>query len=494
MIPLKKKFVLLPKHGRNIEPSSPLTEILHFIEKNVVSILRSLKCGAQLLETTDEIANTINYANAFFFLEEIKYYFPTVSVDTVSPFKTLNMELGESTIHVRVRNEDGQPVPNAKILATNDWFNVPFEGDTDEEGIASFKVIGEKFHLLIVPPANYWDLNYGEVDLRQFNDRLDVTVRKLTPPAGFDWGHYAMETHLVYDQFSGNDVKIGFIDTGVQADHVDLKVAGGANLVEGEPEDSWKEDPIKHGSHCAGAACAIANKTGITGHAPDAELWVYKVFPAKGGSTTSPDIADAIDQAISDGMDVINLSLGGSHKSGESKVITQAIQRAFDAGIVCTVSAGNDNGLVGWPAASKVDNIVSVSAIGKFNNYPNDSLNKESETDIVSTDGQFFRAGFSNYGHADGNPKIDVCGPGVACISTIKGGYAAYKGTSAAAPHVAGAVALILQAHPEIRKKKDQLTAIRAIEILKASCKDLGMPKIYQGAGLPSVFRATRNT
>ncbi|MCP4258132.1 MAG: S8 family serine peptidase [Planctomycetes bacterium] len=395
---------------------------------------------------------------------------------------------------MRVSNTSGDPVPNALVLAFNDWFPTPFEGRTDKDGIASIRVIGMKFHVIVIPYANYWDFNHGIVDLRQSRKRVEVTVRSLKAPGTFDWGHYAMDTHLVASQFQGDGIKVGIIDTGVQSDHEDLSTTGGANLVDGEPEDSWQDDPQQHGSHCSGIACALANVAGITGHAPSTELWGYKVFPAEGGGAASPDIADAIDQAIEDNIEVINLSLGSKYEDGESQVITQAIQRAFDAGIVCCIAGGNDDGLVGWPAAAKIKNIVSVAAIGKFGTYPDDSLHKIAETDVISQEGQYFRAAFSNYGDEDGDPKVDVCAPGVACISTVKDGYAAFKGTSMASPNVTGTVALLLQAHPEIRETKDQQTAVRAVEILKASCRGLGMREIYQGQGMPSDFLATRPT
>lgn len=489
---VRKKFVLIPKHGRRVDVTFSSAEVKPLQDQGVVKTLRTLKSGGQMIETTDEIAQAINYVSAQFVAEEVKYLYPAIEIHQVSPYKTLNLELGFSRINVRVLDTSEQPVANALVLAFNSWFPTPFEGRTDEKGLVSIRVIGKTFHLAVIPYANYWDLNYGIVDLRQSRRRIEVKVRPLKAPGTFDWGHYAMETYLVASQFQGDNIKVGIIDTAVQSDHDDLSVTGGANLVDGEPADSWKEDPRQHGTHCAGIACALANTLGITGHAPKAELRGYKVFPAQGGGAASPDIADAIDQAIEDGVDVLNLSLGYEYEKGESLVITQAIERAFDTGIICCIAAGNNNGLVGWPAAAKVENIVSVAAIGKFGVYPDDSLHKTAETNIVSQDGQYFRAAFSNYGDADGDPKVDVCAPGVSCISTVRGRYAAFKGTSMACPNVTGTVALLLQAHSEIRQIKDQQTAVRAIEILKSSCKDLGMRKIYQGNGMPSDYLATK--
>lgn len=162
-----------------------------------------------------------------------------------------------------------------------------------------------------------------------------IQLEKLIAPGTYDWGHIAMEAHLVPKEFRGQGIKVGIIDTGIQADppHEDLRVAKGLNCVTGDFPDnqdkapeSWKDDVDQHGSHCelplrrftsfiAGIVAALENEIGITGHAPLASLFGYKVFPiarvrSHAPGASSADIADAIDFAIEDGVDVLNLSLG----------------------------------------------------------------------------------------------------------------------------------------------------------------------------------------
>jgi subtilisin family serine protease len=226
-------------------------------------------------------------------------------------------------------------------------------------------------------------------------------------------------------------VTVAVIDTGVDYTHPDLapNYAGGDDFVflDGDPMDDHG-----HGTHVAGTiAAALDNLTGdpataegVTGVAPNARILAYKVCRADG---TCDDFAiqQAIARAVTDGANVINLSLG---ESEYSQSLNDAVQDAWNAGLVIVAGAGNDGTTTPfYPAA--FDNVISVAAF----------------------DEDHLRPSFSNYG-----TWVDISAPGNAILSTYPltecgssatpgdmGCYAFNTGTSMATPHVAGAAALI---------------------------------------------------
>jgi minor extracellular serine protease Vpr len=164
---------------------------------------------------------------------------------------------------------------------------------------------------------------------------------------------------------AGTGIKVGVIDTGIVdtlpffAECKDEDGDGAADIPhkvyfsgkEGDPSETIVFD---HGSHVAGttAGCVIELTEGpitglISGMAPAAELWDYNVFPgygagfiAFGGSAFSHDIAEALEDTIADGMDVVNMSLGGQVQ-GPHDLLAEAVQGTVDAGLVVAVAAGN---------------------------------------------------------------------------------------------------------------------------------------------------------
>lgn len=246
----------------------------------------------------------------------------------------------------------------------------------------------------------------------------DVVVEALAkagaiqPPQTLPWGINRVDAELVWPSGnSGDAVKVAVVDTGISADHPDLKnnIKGGYNAI--NPLKSWNDDN-GHGSHVAGIIAALNNAIGTVGAAPLADLYAVKVLNRQGSGYLS-DIIEGLDWAIANNIQVVNMSLG---TSSDILSFREAVQRVSAAGIVQVAAAGNSGGSVGYPAA--YPEVIAVSA----------------------TDSGDALASFSSRG-----PEVDLAAPGVGIYSAYKGtGYATLSGTSMAAPHVAGSVALVL--------------------------------------------------
>jgi subtilisin family serine protease len=199
-----------------------------------------------------------------------------------------------------------------------------------------------------------------------------------------------------------------------------------------------------HGTHVAGIAAgnhgvvAAAGVGPLSGVAPRAYLGNYKAMAADIGRyaliENAPELIAAIEAAVNDGMDVINMSLGEIELGPTRSIIDQAVDGAADAGVVPVVAAGNDfeefgRGSINTPGSAP--DAITVAAATK--------------------DGVI--AGFSSSGPTplSREMKPDVTAPGVSILSSVppkQGTWASFSGTSMATPHVAGGVALLRQRHP----------------------------------------------
>jgi subtilisin family serine protease len=226
---------------------------------------------------------------------------------------------------------------------------------------------------------------------------------------------------------TGAGITVAVIDTGIDYTHPDLggcfgaacKVAGGYDFVN---DDADPRDDHGHGTHVAGIVAANGTVKGV---APGAKLLAYKVLDVYGSGSTS-DIIAAIEQAVLDGAKVANLSIGGPGNPDDPT--SQAIDNAAAAGMLSVVAAGNSG-----PRYRTVQSPgVARTAL---------TVGATTKNGVV--------ASFSSRGYvADGGTfvmKPEMTAPGVAIRSTLMGGgHGAMDGTSMAAPHVAGAAALLL--------------------------------------------------
>lgn len=230
----------------------------------------------------------------------------------------------------------------------------------------------------------------------------------------------------------GSGVTVAVLDSGLDASHPDIagaSIVAAHNFVSGSAVYGSADvtDGAGHGTHVTGTIAARTNNgVGVAGIAPDVTVMPLKVLDDD-GSGSFADLADAVDYAVANGADVINLSLGGALSASTAAWITGVMDTVRSAGVLVVAAAGNDGvSTPFYPAA--VPSVISVAAL--------DNAASASTRDL--------RASYSNFG-----PTIDIAAPGTLIASTVPGGlYQAWSGTSMASPHVAAIAALVEAAHP----------------------------------------------
>jgi subtilisin family serine protease len=268
----------------------------------------------------------------------------------------------------------------------------------------------------------------------------------------------------------GQGMKIGIIDDGIDQTHPFFNPAGysyptgfpkgqttyttpkvivarafaPAGTTHADARLPFDPGDSEHGTHVAGIAAGnngtiTRNGFRISGIAPRAYLGNYKALsvPSEFGlNGNAPELAAAVEAAVSDGMDVVNLSLGETDIEPTRDLLGRALNAAADAGVVSTVAAGNSGELGAGSIDSPASALKAIAAAASTGGH--DSI----ETDTMP--------GFSSIGPAPYSLtfKPDVTAPGEGVASSVPGSaYAALSGTSMAAPHVAGAVAVLEQRH-----------------------------------------------
>ncbi|NUR88326.1 MAG: S8 family serine peptidase [Nonomuraea sp.] len=411
-----------------------------------------------------------------------------------APNTKMVLPLGlNSTFSFLVTDSEGSPIPGTTIQVTGSLW--PAQTVTDKDGRATVTLTGETPESIVAvefkPESGYWSLLAARPALSTRRDNLIVlkhlsdTIRDFPEQQTFGWGQEAMQLHRLPPTFRGAGAKVAIIDSGVGGQHNDLEgqVTKGVDLVDRRAQ-GWRVDTVHHGSHCAGVITGADNGHGVIGFAVEAEVHACKIFP--GGRMS--DLIEAIDYCIHQEIDVINLSLGTPESSA---LVAAKLEEARNAGVAAVVAAGNDGGPVNFPGSLPI--VLTVAAIGRAGTYPEDSSHAAQVLEPHTSDG-YFSAQFTCHG-----PGVDVCAPGVAVLSSIPpDDYAAWDGTSMAAPHVTGLAALVLAHHDDFQaqfKSRDSRRVERLFQIIKSSCTplDLGDPG-RSGAGLPDAFRALAKT
>ena len=370
---------------------------------------------------------------------------------------------------------DGSVVAGAMVVAFTDFEKrVGAQGTTNAKGqvtLALGAASKSVERVYVYPKLGFWPALETRVTLKT-GTRLALRA--------IDTAYVDCVRHF-YGSVAPNQGKgltVAVIDCGVALDHPDLTVSGGQNTVKGEkPADFGDNGSDGHGTHVAGIIAAHGTApAGIRGVAPAVTLRSYRVFGKKADGASNFAIAKAIDAAVADKCDLLNMSLGGPD---QDTVTAEAIVAAYKAGVLVFAATGNDERKpVSYPAAD--DMCQAVSAMGRKGTFPPRSEPAGSVAAPYGKDKKNFMADFSNIGS-----DTDLVGPGVGVISTVPSGYGVMSGTSMATPAEVGAAARLLSTMPAVLgMQRDQQRSAAMLAAIAKACKPLGFGANFEGKGM----------
>lgn len=295
--------------------------------------------------------------------------------------------------------------------------------------------------------------DYVQVIPYQIIEQVDKVENEI--PKGVE----LIQAPKIWSETNGKGSTVAILDTGCDTDHPDIKdrIIGGKNFTDddnGNP--AIFEDYAGHGTHVAGTIAAGKNNAGVTGVAPEASLLIVKILNQEGkGKYTW--IVDGINFAIKQNVDIISMSLGGPTDHPE---LHEAIKTAVDNNILVVCAAGNEG--------DGKDSTDEFAYPGSYN-------------EVISVGAINFKRDSSEFSNS--NNEIDLVTPGENILSTyLDGKYAKLSGTSMAAPHASGALALIKIVANDYFER--ELTEAELYAQLIKRTVPLGLSPMLEGNGL----------
>jgi subtilisin family serine protease len=310
----------------------------------------------------------------------------------------------------------------------------------------------------------------GSSDEVTIDDVVDIIIEPEIIEYDSQYSLQSINASKVYDEgYAGDGVIVAVIDTGVDINHPDLIDNISTDSYDFIDRDNDASPNVQgtnmsHGTHVAGIIAGMKNGIGIQGVAYNSKILALRASKSS-GFMCSDCILSAIDRAIDKGAKVINASFG----SGEiDKLTADRWLLAHNADIVSVHAAGNDKQI-------EPDYGAKLPAIGGYEELASTLIA------VVATD-ENNKIAYS-YSNRCGVAK-DWCmaAPGSNIVSTVDmtdttdtngDGYESYYGTSMAAPHVSGAVAVL-------RSKWPSKSAAETVGILYDTATDLGLLVLMQ--------------
>lgn len=292
----------------------------------------------------------------------------------------------------------------------------------------------------------------------------------------------AREAWDVMQEAELSPVVVAVIDTGADKTHEDLKnmIHSKSVRIEGDKVKALEKDSSSegHGTHVSGIIAAEANNgKGIAGVASGAGNDYIKIMAIDATAQDAPGeyfdtygLVSAIDYAVENGAQVINMSLGGE---GEDLLTEDAIENAYEQGVTIVAAAGNEN--------------TDATVTPGDNNEVINVCNTTREDRRYNSSDIFYGSTSSNYGQAK-----DISAPGTSILSTVPSsasskGYTNYTGTSMSTPMVSAAAAMVYAVNPD-------LTPAQVKNILCGTARDVDEEGFdyYTGYGIVDILEAVK--
>lgn len=213
-------------------------------------------------------------------------------------------------------------------------------------------------------------------------DPIRVLFAETTP-----YGIPAVQAPDVWSATKGTGIKVGVIDSGVHTEHEDLDAGRINGYASGT--GAWNHDGSGHGTHVVGTIMATMNNSGVVGVAPEASIYMVKVFGDSGTWAYSSSLVNAVQVARNNGAKIISMSLGGGRKSLTEE---SAFNSFYNNDKLLLIAAAGNDGTTTLSYPASYPTVISVAAVDQYKN--------------VATFSQF-------------NSEVDIAAPGVGVLSTV---------------------------------------------------------------------------
>ena len=358
-----------------------------------------------------------------------------------------------------------EPVRAGTLDASNRWIVVLRTGATDAQASSRATGLGIAAGPMLHGTVHGYSarLTTGQLDALRADPRVAdvvpdgiVSITGQRTPTGVR-RVYGLNSPIA--KIDGTDTRVdadvAIVDTGIDARHPDLNVAGGMNCTSSNSR-AWA-DNNGHGTHVAGTVGALDNGIGVVGVAPGVRLWAVKILDSAGNGliswyvcgldwiTAQRDAADPTRPMF----EAVNMSVAKAGSDDRHCGLTnhdlmhQAVCRLVASGVTVAVAAGNNSFNAARLIPASYNEVITVSALADSDGRPGGlggsgcgTWPAKQRDDAIAL--------FSNYG-AD----VDLIAPGKCILSTLpNSSYGYLSGTSMATPLVTGAIALYKSTRP----------------------------------------------